>query len=136
MNFHFKQALEEAKYLQTPEGKAETFLRSVINTIKTSSCVNCIDSISFQLYSEGNDKKPIGYKLFCCYHSYFQSIPSLTIRLYYSDLICDFHEIDLIYEIIQNKLREEGLKPKKDVSPILKRNEYHFIKGFNFEIKF
>jgi len=135
MKFHFKQALEEAKYLQTPEGKAETFLRSIIDTIKTSSCVNCIDAISLKLYGEGKDKKPFGYKLYSSYRTYSRSIP-LTINLCSSDLICDFHEIDLIYEIIQNKLREECFEPK-DIPSGLEGNEnHHFIKGFYFKIQF
>ena len=81
-----------------------------------------------------NINKPFGkYKLYCFYHSYSLTIP-LTRRLCFSDLICDFHEIDLIYVKIWNKLSDEGFKLRNIPSGLQGNENLHFIKGFNFKI--
>lgn len=128
MNLHFKQALEELKYLDTIEGKAETFLRSTIDAINKSKKISSISSLCFNLY-EG----PTFYCLYsCCYYKsgYLPSRKDLC----FSDPIFNYREINLIYEVIKNKLIEEGFKLQSDFSIPSNKKQFVFRQSFKIEI--
>jgi len=133
MNFNFKQALEEIRFLQTPEGKAEEFLRLTINTIKPSIDVNCIEKLCFEIYGEGNEKHPFCYKLYAYYY-YSNGNTPRSSKICCSKPFYDRDEVLLVYDTIKNKLKEEGFEPQETPFPFGKTEYYYLIKGFWFEL--
>lgn len=133
MKFNFKEALEEIKFLQTPKGKAEEFLRTTIDTIKTSLDVNRTESLCFEIYGEGDKQQPACYKLNAYYYHGIGHIP-------HSNLICfspPFYkkeEVLLVYDIIKNKLKEDGFKTEETSLDFCGGEYYHLIKGFKIKI--
>lgn len=106
MNLNFKQALEQAKYLLTPEGKAEALLQSTIDTINKGNFANGIHSISFDIFAD-----KISCKLYSHYYNHILTSKPCTITSITSS---DLNEIISIYQIIENKLKEEGYTPNKN----------------------
>jgi len=101
MNFHFKQALE---YLKTPEGKAESILRGVIDSLK-SICVNQIVSFHFFSYSTEVERINTPYITTICF-SYKNTIDMLFQT--YRSIPVDTEEANIILKIIETHLTEEG----------------------------
>ena len=101
MNFHFKQALE---YLKTPEGKAESILRGIVDSLK-SRCINEITSFHFFPYSTEIERiNTPSITTVCFSYTNNKGIRYQTFR----SKTFDIDESNTILKIIEKHLTEEG----------------------------
>ncbi len=101
MNFHFKQALEEVKRLQTIEGYAETILRSSIKKLHDFKFSD-IDVIHFAIIKPESLIYPRIY-VFVRYRK-TRNFSQICMSNFYIE-----HEETLsVFEAIEKHLRDEG----------------------------
>ncbi len=105
MNFHFKQALEEAKRSQTIEGYAETILRSSIKGLHKFR-ISDIDVIHFAII-QPESPIPSRIHVFVRYRGV-----GIFEEIYISDFYIADVEVFSVFETVEKHLRDEGFDCK------------------------
>lgn len=114
MHFNFKQALQHSR---TPEGKAEDFLQGTLNVIKH---MHPFDELSFHLTSALTSKYASPYSIY--------AVAKNGNIVYTFDPIEDYDESILIFNAIENELKQEGFTIHHENAHLCK------IKSFKIEI--
>ena len=94
MHFNFKQSLE---YSRTPEGKAEDFLKGILDVIKH---MQPFDKLSFHLASALTSKHSPPYSIY--------AVAKNGNIIYTFDPIYDYNEAILIFNAVESKLQSDG----------------------------
>ena len=133
MTINFKTALEELKFLKTPEGKADSFLRTTIKKLGESPiAIESIESLYFEIYGSGFREDPSDYKLFAyCKHTTNGMARTQTIC--FSSPFGDKEEIFLVYNALKNILGK-SYKLEETLANFGGNEFFHFVQGFHFKI--
>ena len=125
MNFHFKNAVEEAKRLQTLQGKSEEVLRCTIDALKQIR-LDTIDEVCFSIGLEGDGKHSYPYRIYAI--TYFEK-QSLLKELHHSPYIPSYEQAVSIFEMLETELASEGYECE-DNSSTFRINGRPAVKSF------